>query len=849
MFLTNRKYCFIFILFILLFGSNVNGQILIKGVVVDSLTNEGLPFIPIRFVNPNTGISTDENGNFQLRTTEKNIQFKISYMGYYTYSKSLIINDTIYLRIPLQQESTELEEVVITNKKSKYRNKNNPAVELIQKVIEHKDSNRITAYESIRYQEYEKIQFALSNTLEKIKENRLVKKYLFLTENIDTTRLKEKAILTLYMEEILSDNYRISSSKSKKIITGHKKVTFDEDFFDNEGIGSYLKYIYPSVDVFDANIFFATNQFLSPVANTAPSFYKYFISDTIEVNGEKYVDLYFFPRNRTDLLFIGNMHVTLDGNYAVSKINLKIDKNINLNWIKDLQIAQEFEKNNQNRYVLSKSRIGADFGITKNSDGGIFGDRTTSYRNYQLNETIPDSLFLGEAIITQINADKQSDAFWLENRHNEISEAEETVYTNIDSLQNTKSFKRVVNIATMLLAGYLKVTKYVEVGPFNTFYSFNPIEGFRLRFGGRTTQNLSKHVYLEGYGAYGFKDHKWKYYIGGTYSLTGKNRFEFPAKGVNINYQQDTKIPGQELQFIQEDNILLSFKRGVNDKWLYNNIFNIEYYQEFKNNISYKIGYKNWEQQAAGGLKYINDKTNDAINRLTTSEMLFEIRWAPHQQFYQGKTYRTPFPNKYPVLTLRGAVGMKDFLNGDYTYQRLNLNVYKRFYLSQLGFSDVVLEGGYTFGKVPYPLLEIHRANQTYAYQLQSYNMMNFLEFVSDHFVSLQIEHSFNGFFLNKIPLIKKLKLREYISFKILYGGLRNENTPSGENDRIYSFPVNENGEITTFSLEKQPYMEGSIGIGNIFKLFRIDLVRRFNYLGHPNAPKYGIRVRFKLDF
>jgi hypothetical protein len=405
-----------------------------------------------------------------------------------------------------------------------------------------------------------------------------------------------------------------------------------------------------------------------------------------------------------------------------------------------------------------------------------------------------------------------------------------------------------MNIALLLLAGYSKAGPYFEIGPVNTFYSFNPVEGFRGRLGGRTTPELSRNIYLEGYAAYGFKDERWKYYIGGTYSFTNRPLLEFPVKRISANFQRDTKIPGQELQFVQEDNFLLSFKRGVNDKWLYNDIYNVDYMQEFNSHFSFKLGYKNWTQEAAGGLKYVSEGTAMPLKNLTTSEFSLELRWAPHEEFFQGKLYRIPMPNRYPILTLRAIAGVKGFLNGGYNYENVSMNLYKRVYLSQLGYTDVVLEGGYIFGKLPYPLLDIHRANQTYSYQLQSYNLMNFLEFVSDHYASIQIDHAFNGFFLNKVPLIKKIKLREFVSAKVLYGGLRNENMPQNSPD-LLRFPVNEDGVTSTYTLQKQPYIEGSVGIGNILKFFRVDLVRRFTYLDNPNIDATGIRARFKFDF
>lgn len=852
MYLSNhiKKLLFSIIAFFC-FSNVINAQMKVQGTVRDAKTKEPLAFVTIDVADSDIESETDENGYFELSLETNVPSITFSFLGYEDYSYQSTSKEIQTINVLLQPGATVLDEIVIKMPDKKYRNKNNPAVELIRKVIENKEKNRFKSYQTLSFEEYEKIQFALSNKYEKLEKNRLVKQYSFLKENIDTLKVNGKAVLPIFIEEVLSDNFQtFSPNRNKKIIKGQQKVTFSEDFFDNAGIGSYVKHIYQKVDIYDNNINILTNEFLSPIANVSPTFYKFYIRDTLTVNGTQMVDLFFKPRNETDLLFTGNLLITLDGNYAVQNVDMRLNDKTNVNWIKEMQISQEFERNEQGKYIITKSKISADFGLTKNSDSGIYGERTLTYKDYKINRPIDEAVFSDNKTIIAESATTQDDAFWEENRHETMSESEQKVFANMDTLQNSSSFKRTMNIATLLLAGYTKATDYFEIGPVNTFYSFNPVEGFRLRFGGRTTQNLSKNMFLESYVAYGFKDEKWKYYIGGTYSFSeGKNPLVFPGKGINVSYQQDTKIPGQELQFVQEDNFLLSFKRGENDKWLYNKIFRAEYYQEFESRVSYKIGYKNWIQEAAGGLYYTDDKTNNTINNLTTSEVYGELRWAPNEQFYQGKLYRTPFPNKYPIFTLRAAIGIKDFLNGDADYQKFNLNIYKRFYMSQLGFSDIVLEGGYTFGKVPYPLLDIHRANQSYSYQLQSYNLMNFTEFVSDQYVSLQMDHTFNGFIFNKIPLINRLKLKEFVSMKVLYGGLRDENRPTGENEGIIAFPLDASGNQITYSLEKKPYVEGSVGIGNIFKFFRVDLVRRFSYLDHPNVSKWGVRARFKFDF
>ncbi len=838
----------------ILFFAGVNNALaqttVIKGHIKDASTKKALPFVSVFFPNSPIGTNTNDAGYFELRSDKDQTRIQVSYVGYKTAIQKITPGKEQTVNFSLEPDNRELKEVTVKVKKVKYRNKNNPAVDLIREVIDHKSKNKLEHYDYVEYEQYEKMSVALINTPEKLKNNRLLRSFKYITQNIDTTTFPDKALMPLYMQEVISQNYyRRSPEKKKQVIMGEKKVNFGE-YIDNEGLKTYLKHMYQDVDIYKNNISLMTNQFLSPIADAGPTFYQYFIIDTSVVDGQQLVALSFFPRNNTDMLFQGRLYVTMNGDFAVQKVIMTVNKNININWIRDLDVILNFEKGNDGKYHLSKSDVKTDFGITEKKSSGIYGQRTVSFKNYKANVPAPDSVYQGESVVEKESALAQTDSFWQNNRHDSLTQVEARTYANSDSLIHSKRFKRIMDIATLFIAGYKRASPYVEIGPVNSFYSFNPVEGFRARLGGRTTPALSKRFYFETYGAYGFKDEKWKYYLGGIYSFTGRSIYEFPVKLLRANYQRDVKIPGQELQFIQEDNVLLSIKRGVNDKYLYNDIYNITYLNEFKNHFSFQAGYKNWQQMPAGGLSYI---TSDAVSpavvpSITTSEFSLELRYAPHEDFYQGKLYRIPIPNRYPVFTFRALAGVKGLLNGQYNYQNYTLNIYKRVYLSQLGYSDVALEGGYIAGRVPFPLLDIHRANQTYSLQLQSYNLMNFLEFVSDHYASLIIDHCFNGFVFNKIPLFKRLRFREYADVKVLYGGVRDENLP-GKNADLLKFPTFANGYPATYTLQKEPYIEASLGIGNILNFFRIDVVRRFTYLDHQEVSPLGIRGRFKFDF
>lgn len=845
-----------FIYALLFLGATVTGtsayaqKTVITGTVRDAVTKETLPYVSVFFNDTKIGTQTDIDGHFKISTSENYNKLRFHYVGYEVLYRNITVGQNQKLDILLKSNTQSLNTVTITaSKKIKYSNKNNPAVELIREVIEHKDQNQPQAYNTVQYKAYEKMLFSMSNISEKFKNKRIFKNYQFLFQEQDSTQIGGKNLLPIYIQEKLTNQYlSFSPDKSKSIVLAEKQVQFDNQYIDNDGLKVYFDRMYQNVNIYDSNIPIMGTDFLSPIASTAPTFYKFFITDTLKNQTPNLIELSFTPRTKGDLLFEGKMYITMDGNYAVQGASFGVNPDINLNLVRALHINLGFNKNTDNRYYLSKSSLLADFGINKNKGMGFTGERSVTYTDYQTNILIPDSVFTGKKVEVLAGANTRSNDFWLKNRLDSLPLSQEKIYSNIDTLQNLPSFKRTMKIVTLLFAGYYNLGPY-EIGPTNTFYSYNTVEGVRFRFGGRTTPELSKRYYFENYTAYGLRDKQWKYFLSGTYSLNNKSIYKFPQNYIRASFQRDTKIPGQELQFVQEDNFLLSFKRGVSDMMLYNDFYRLDYVKEFENHFSYSVGFKKTSQTPAGSLLYTDATSNTNINKLTTTELSLDLRYAKNEKFYQGKIYRVPIIDRYPIYNLRYTAGIKGFLGGEYNYHNFMGSIDKRFYLSQFGFSDVRLEGGYIVGKLPFPLLSIHRANQTYAYQLDAYNLMNFLEFVSDRYASLHIDQHFHGFFLNKVPLLKKLKLREVVSFKAIYGGLRDENNPDKTTNGIYKLPMYNSGIQRTYSLDKGPYIEGSIGLTNIFKFVRIDLVKRFNYLDHPDVSEWGIRTRVKFDF
>jgi len=814
---------------------------------MDSTTNTPLQNVSIGIKKSASGTLTDAEGKFRINIDKSAQKLLFTITGYHAFSLALTDDPVQRVKVLLSKDYTLLQDVTFNGKRARYKNKNNPAVDLIRKVIENKSINGPSAYAFSSYMEYEKIQILMDQSYGAVLRNGLLKKFHFFFENVDSTLVRGKSLSSVYLQETISNNYfQKQPEKKKKTVLARKSVDFGQ-WLDMKGISVALNRMYQNINIYDNTIAVFTIQFVSPVADLAPGFYMYFIQDTIEVNGVKLIKLHFEPRNPEDLLFEGTLYISLDGNFAVKKLELNVSKHINLNYLRGFKVNQDFDKGPEQRFHLAQSQMIAFFSPIPNGPL-VFGERTVSISHFE-DSTIGESQLRGSPVDSLPKADHRIDSFWIANRPLALSEVETRTYSNTDSLLRMRSYNRMMDIATMLTAGYKSAGK-LEIGPIGNFYSFNPVEGSKLLFGGRSTTKLSTRYYGESYVAYGFKDERWKYYLSGTYSINNHSIYTYPFNYINVSYLRDTRNPGQENVFAEGNGFLYSFSRGVNTKWLYNDIFRLSYIHEFGNHFSYDLGFKYWNQQPAGSISYVYEPSPDqfdSVQEIKTSELSVTLRWAPHEQFYQGKSTRSDIINQYPIITFQYAKGIRGLSGGQYNYDAFHLNIYKRLYLAPLGYSDITLDGGFLGGNLPFPLLIIHPANQSYFYAENAYNLMNYEEFVSDHYAGVNIDHFFNGFFFNKIPLFKKLRFREVIAAKLLYGGVRDENNPE-KNPAQMRFPLT-NGVTSTYSLGNQPYLEASIGIYNILSIFRLDLVKRFTYLDHPNTSGLGLRISGNFNF
>ncbi|MBC7776397.1 MAG: carboxypeptidase-like regulatory domain-containing protein [Phycisphaerae bacterium] len=820
---------------------------IVKGKVTDAETKEGLAFVSVAAPGFAAGTRTDENGFYLLRTEQKITKIQFNYIGYVMQVLPVKTGEQQTLDVVLTPAATQLEEVTV--KAKKYTRKDNPVVELIELVIAHRDQNHIADLATYQDEQYEKIFLGLSNLSEDFKTKRFLRPMRFVLENIDTSKLAGLPVTPIFLQENVMDYYSRSNPRQwKKYIKASKSVRFGE-MVDDDGMDKGLQYLYQDVDIYDNYVEMLSDQFMSPIAKNAPLFYRYYAADTIEEAGKKVIRLEFYPKNKLDMLLQGDLYIALDSTYAVTRINFSINPDINLNWVKELVVEQDFHILPSGKWVLATEDYRMHFGLNKRGVGMV-AQRLVTHRNPLINPMLPDSVLRGTVseIVTSPGAAKVVDnEYWETARPAPLNAAEAATYTNLDSLRRTRFYKVVTRIGYVVFGAHLDLGKF-QIGPVSTFYSFNEVEGSRLRFGGRTGPKMSKHWRLEAWAGYGFRDLRWKYSLGGVYGLKGTQFNKFPTQLVRINYLHDVLLPLQNFQGSQEASIGNSVVRGSNDKFFYYDRFYAQYEREFQNHFSYMVGGEHRQFRPAGALLFEPAAGGPAVqNPVFASSAFVQLRYAPGETFYQGGSYRSIVDFNY-IATLRYSKGIKGIVSGQYDYHELVASLYKYSNTPPIGYDKLYIEAGGVFGKVPFPLLTVHRGNQTYFTQQFSYNLMNFMEFVSDRYATLMVEHYFAGFFLNKIPLIRKLKWREACSLKVLYGQVSAQNRPS-ENSGLLKFPTFPDGTPITYTLEKEPYIEASVGITNIFKVLRVDLIRRFTYLDHPGATKYGVRFGIWVEF
>ncbi len=786
---------------------------LIKGKVVDGITSEPLAYVNILFLKTNMGTVSDENGEYVLESTTPSDSILISLIGYETQKIKIKKNISQILNIKLKPSQINLRGAeVIGSKKDE-----NPAHRILEQIIEHKELNNKKELASYEYEMYNKIQFDISNIKADLFDKAPMKSFGFVKNYIDSS--SEKPSLPIFITESMSDFYYRKNPTSKKEFIKAAKISG----IQNESVSQFLGDMYQDINIYEDYWILFNQSFTSPISKYALFSYKIYLTDSAIIDNHKCYKLDFYPKRKQEKTFKGYLWV-VDSSYSIQYIEAQLASDANVNWVSKFFISQKFKQVNTNKWMIEKEELFVDFQLSKKMTG-VSGKKTSTYRNIKVNQEKPNEFYDGMQDITVVDQVYNKDkAYWDQARHEKLTEREKSIYIMIDSIQDVPMYKSAVDIINMFVLGY-KVIGPVEIGPYYTLYSYNAIEGNRFKIGGRTSNSFSSNIMLDGYLAYGTKDHKFKYGIGGIGFIS-----KLPRRLLSMHYFKDVEQLGQGLNSWKQDNILASFLRRnpanrLNGYELWH--FSIE--NEWFNGLSSTLHLRKKTIWPLGQLQFYSlSSSGEKIftQQINTSEIAIETRFAFKEKYYLGQFDRVSLGTKWPIIKFNYTLGIKGLLNGQYNYQRISLTLSDDIHLPPFGYTKVMLEGGKILGQIPYPLLKLHNGNETYSYDNTAFNLMNFYEFVSDQYLNLSVAHHFNGIFLNKIPFLRKLKWREIAQARAAYGSLTSHN-------HLLTLPA------TLSSLQKRPYLEAGLGIENLFKVLRIDVIWRMTYIDKDYIQQY----------
>ena len=854
------KYIKSFLLFLLLGCCiSVSAQN-IQGVVTDSLTNEPIPYLSVFYEGKGVGSITDNDGNYKVETRKGWNKLTFSAVGYVTKVVNIIPGVTKNLNVRMRPDDIMLDEVVVKPKREKYSRKNNPAVELMKKVIAHKKNNKLSENDYYQYNKYQKITMSLNDVTPEMLEKGMYKKMPFLKDQIELCEETNKFILPISVDETASQKiYRKHPKSEKTIIKGMSSTGVNELFATGDMLSTVLKDVFTDVNIYDNDIRLLQYPFISPISSSdAISFYKFYIMDTTFVDKDKCFHLTFVPNNSQDFGFTGHLYVLADSSYTVKKCTMNLPKKSGVNFVDNMDIIQEFEQLPNGEWVLKTDDMIVEMTLMKIMQGFQIR-RTTRYSDYAFDE-LPQQLFKRKgAEIKEADAMMRGDDFWNQYRPVPLTQTESSMDMLVKRLEQMPGFKYVIFVLKAFIENFVETgTKEhpskVDIGPVNTMISNNYIDGLRLRMSAQTTANLNPHLFFKGYYAYGFKDHRSKYMGEVEYSFNKKEYLprEFPKNSITFSYQYDVMSPTDKFLKTDKDNVFVSFKTSTVDQMSYVRNIALKYENETQFGLKTTVEVKHSTDEPTGGLAYItNDDQKTLVPEIQTMEASLAFRYAPGETFVNTKQRRIPVSFDAPVFTLSHTAGFKGVLGGEYNYNLTAIGLYKRFWFSSWGKIDMFVKGGAQWNKVPFPLLIMPAANLSYILQRETFNLINNMEFLNDRYASLDVSWDLNGKIFNRIPLLKKLKWREAIGFKMLYGHLTDKNNPMKHpgDSELFLFPTRD-GRPTSFVMDpKTPYMECSVGIHNIFKILHIDYVRRLNYLDHPDANKWGVRFMVMMTF
>jgi len=816
-----KKYVLLFLIVLTGFLSSVSAQTKVRGLVIDSQTGEPLPFVNIVFKGTTTGTITDVEGNFFIQAHIDTDSLVFSMVGYTPHIEILRRNAYQELKIELSPDNLELDEIVVTPGE-------NPAWRIMRNVAANRKRNNPEKLECYQYEVYNKMELDINNVGENLAERKIMKNFDFVFNYADTSAETGKVYLPVMISESISDVYHKSNPSKKKEVIKASKISGVE----NSSLSQYTGQMYIDVNIYKNYIPAFGHDFVSPVSDFWKSNYKFYLLDSVYQEGSYLYHISFKPKFKQTYTFSGDLWIN-DTTWAVKKVTAKMANDVNLNYINNMIISQEYEKIDS-LWFLKKEDMFMDFNLT-DSTMGFFARKTMTRKDIVINPEFDDNFFSATSSReTQIleDANEKDSSFWNANRHEKLTQKELNIYQMVDSIKEVPVFKTVTSAVEMFIGGYWTHGNF-EYGPYYKILSHNEIEGWRLRLGGRTSNDFSKKIMLSAYGAYGFKDKKFKYGVDALY-LINKN----PRRTLLLGHKYDMEQLGQSSMAFSEDNILSSMlSKRPNKNLLPVRESSAEYEHEFFQGFSNNFGVKFRQLYPTDFIKFQNSANDVTYKHIDTYEFFYKLHFCYNEKFVDGVFLRRSTGSRFPAFDITAMAGFWDNKGKTDNYYRFIATMTKKLAINPIGKLTAILEAGKVVGTVPFPLLKLHEGNETYAFDKYAFNLMNLYEFASDTYLSVTLEHHFNGFFFNRVPLFRKLKWREVAYGKGLIGDISDKNSRAMA---LMDFPESL-GDVN------KPYFETGVGIENIFKFFRVDAVWRLSHLDNPNVSKFAVLFRVQI--
>ena len=825
------------IVLIFIAASTTFGQTKVSGIVVDKL-KQPVPFANVVFKNSSTGTVTNEDGRFYMESPNTYTTLLITSVGFsdkeITLTKAVNYNFTIEL-----SEQQALKEVVIfTGKTSK---KNNPALDILRKIWEKKRKNGLYQFAQYQMEKYEKVEFDINSIDSAYKKQKIFKGMEFIFDHVDTSKVTGKTYLPIFINEALVDVYGDNKiPKIKEITKANKTSGFD----GNQQILSFIKDLYSDYNIYNNYIALFDKTFTSPLSRTGIDVYNYVLKDSAYIDKKWCYNIVFYPRRKNELTFKGDFWVN-DTTFAIKKINMAVTKSANINWVKDIYVEQEFEVLNDSIFLLTKDYLMSDFALNKNEKSkGVYGKRTTYYQNHKFNIEKPEKFYKEEVNFVDNEIYKKSDEYWEENRFEKLTKDEQGVYKMLDTLKNVQAFKQITSLVTMLASGYVNYGNY-DFGPIFSTFGYNEVEGFKTRLGARTYFGPNDPWRVQAFLAYGAKDNKFKYGFAGKWMIDKKNRIIISGGNRRDIEQLGSQLTTTNDILARNYGSSAFFTTGSNGKLTNIALTNAYIAIEPIKNLTFQTGVSYKTLQSASPVFSLDYYTtlptvaNPAgIVKSTTTQSEFNIQaeYTPNRRTIAYGVERSIASSPYTTLFVNYSQGYKGIMNSDFNYKKLELYYKQPITIGPLGRTDLILELGKTFGTVPLGLMSIVPGNQTFFTIENTFSNLNYYEFVTDKYATLQWYHNFNGRLFARVPFLRKLNWREIIGVKGAYGTVSDANKAINASGLEYVAPEN-------------IYWEYNAGIGNIFKILRVDFSWRGGYLDVPNANKFAVKASFGFYF